>query len=135
MKRLLIATTALTLLVAPLSEAFAQNGNQGWNNDRHDNGRPNAMQMQHRDNDRHDNDRRNNYRNDNARNDNGHHRGWYKGGHIDRSDWNRGYRVNDYRRYHLQRPPRGYEWRRVDNNYVLAAAATGLIMGLVLANQ
>jgi Ni/Co efflux regulator RcnB len=57
------------------------------------------------------------------------------GGRIDRSDWNRGQRVSDYRRYHLQRPPRGYEWRRVDNNYVLAAAATGLIMGLVLANQ
>jgi Ni/Co efflux regulator RcnB len=125
MKRLLIATTALTLLVAPISEALAQ----GWDNNRHDNGRPGAM-MQHR-----DDDRRDNYRNDNNRHDNGKHRGWYKGGHIDRSDWNRGYRVNDYRRYHLQRPPRGYEWRRVDNNYVLAAAATGLIMGLVLANQ
>ena len=123
MKRLLIATTALTLLVAPLSEAFAKD----WN-DRHDDHRP-ASAMMHRDNDRHDN-----YR-DNDRHDNGKHRGWYKGGHIDRSDWNRGYRVNDYRRYHLQRPPRGYEWRRVDNNYVLAAAATGLIMGLVLANQ
>ena len=120
MKRLLIATTALTLLVAPIGEALAQ----GWDNNRHDNGRPGAM-MQHRDNDRRDN----------YRHDNGKHRGWYKGGHIDRSDWNRGYRVNDYRRYHLQRPPRGYEWRRVDNNYVLAAAATGLIMGLVLANQ
>jgi Ni/Co efflux regulator RcnB len=71
-----------------------------------------------------DNDRRDNYRNDNVRHDNGRHRGWYKGGRIDRSDWNRGYRINDYRRYHLQRPPRGYEWRRVDNNYVLAAAAT-----------
>ena len=125
MKRLLIATTALTLLVAPLSEAFAQ----GWDNNRHDNGRPGAV-MQHR-----DNDRRDNYRHDNNRHDNGKHRGWYKGGHIDRSDWNRGYRVNDYRRYHLQRPPRGYEWRRVDNNYVLAAAATGLIMGLVIASQ
>ena len=130
MKRLLIATTALSLLVAPLSEAFAQ----GWN-DRHDNGRSNAMAMQHRDNDRWDNDRRDNYRNDDFRHDNGRHRGWYKGGRIDRSDWNRGYRINDYRRYHLQRPPRGYEWRRVDNNYVLAAAATGLIMGLVIAGQ
>jgi Ni/Co efflux regulator RcnB len=131
MKRLLIATTALTLLVAPLSEAFAQNGNQGWNNnDRHDNGRSNAMAMQHRDNDRHDN-----YRQDNDRHDNGKHRGWYKGGRIERSDWNRGQRVSDYRRYHLQRPPRGYEWRRVDNNYVLAAAATGLIAALVLANR
>jgi len=105
MKRLLIATTALTLLVAPISEALAQ----GWNNDRHDNGRPGAMTTQHRDNDRRDNDRRDNYRNDNNRHDNGRHRGWYKGGHIDRSDWNRGYRINDYRRYRLQRPPRGYE--------------------------
>ena len=129
MKRLLIATTALTLLVAPLSEAFAQNGN--WNNDRHDNGRNATMTMQGHDNDRRDNDRFDN----NGRHDNGRHRGWYKGGHIDRSDWNRGQRVNDYRRYHLQRPPRGYEWRRVDNNYVLAAAATGLIMSLMLANQ
>ena len=128
MKRLLIATTALTLLVAPLSEAFAQNGN--WNNDRHDNGRSNAMAMQHQSNDRHDN-----YRQDNNRHDNGNHRGWYKGGRIDRNDWNRGQRVNDYRRYHLQRPPRGYEWRQVDNNYVLAAAATGLIAALVLANR
>jgi Ni/Co efflux regulator RcnB len=120
MKRLLIATTALTLLVAPLSEAFAQNGNRGWNDNRHDNNRPNAMMM-HRDNDRHDNGYR--------------HHDWHKGGRIDRNDWNRGQRVSDYRRYHLQRPPRGYEWRRVDNNYVLAAAATGLIMGLVLANH
>ena len=126
MKRLLIATTALTLLVAPISEAFAQS----WNNDRHDDGRNAAMTVRH-DNDRHDNDRFDN----NGRHDNGQHRGWYKGGRIERSDWNRGQRVNDYRRYHLQRPPRGYEWRRVDNNYVLAAAATGLIMGLVLANH
>jgi Ni/Co efflux regulator RcnB len=132
MKRLLIATTALTLLVAPLSEAFAQ----GWNNnDRHDNGRSGAMTNQYRDNDRRADDRNDNYHNDNDRHDNGKHRGWYKGGRIDRNDWNRGQRVNDYRRYRLQAPPRGYEWRRVDNNYVLAAAATGLIMALVLANH
>src|SRR5258706_11624750 len=124
MKRLLIATTALTLLAAPLSGAFAQG-----RNDRHDDHRPgNAMMMEH-----HDNDRRADYRDD--RHDNGRHRGWYKGGRIDRSDWNRGVHVSDWRRYHLQRPPRGYEWRRVDNNYVLAAAATGLILGLVRANQ
>ena len=109
MKRLLIATTALTLLVAPISEALAQN----WNNDHRDNGRPGAM-MQHRDNGNHN---------------------WRKGGRIERNDWNRGQRVSDYRRYHLQRPPRGYEWRQVHNNYVLAAAATGLILGLALANQ
>src|SRR5215213_8440282 len=105
MKRLLIATTALTLLVAPLSEAFAQ----GWDNNRHDNGRSNTMMTQHRDNDRRDSYRHDNDRYDNYRHDNGRHRGWYKGGHIDRGDWNRGYRINDYRRYRLQAPPRGYE--------------------------
>ena len=62
------------------------------------------------------------------------HSDWRKGGHIGHDDWNRGARV-DYRHYHLQKPPRGYEWRRVDNNYVLAAAATGLIASIILANQ
>ena len=76
MKRLLIATTALTMLIAPMSESFGQS----WNNNRHDDNRPAAaMSMQ-----RHDNDRRDDYRNDNRdgdyRNDNGRHRGWYKGG-------------------------------------------------------
>ena len=122
MKRLLIAATALTLLAAPLSEAFAQGWNDRHDNDRHDNGRANAM-MVDRDHDRL------------GRHDNGRHNGWYKGGHIERHDWDRGTRVNDWRRYHLSRPPRGYEWRRVDNNYVLAAAATGLIAGLVLAGH
>ena len=112
MKRLLIATTALTLLAAPLGGAFAQGRNDRWDN-RHDDHRPGAMMMH----------------------DNGRHNGWYKGGHIERRDWDRGERVNDWRRYNLSRPQRGYEWRRVDNNYVLAAAATGLIAGLILANH
>jgi Ni/Co efflux regulator RcnB len=119
MKRLLIVTTALSLLAAPLSGAFAQ----GWN-DRHDDRRSNnSMMMQRHDNDRYDN-----------RHDNNRHN-WRKGGRIERNDWNRGHRVNDWQRRHLQRPPRGYEWRQVDNNYVLAAAATGLIAALVAANS
>ena|SRR5882724_2987019 len=128
MKRLLIATTALTLLVAPLSSAFAQ-GRSGH----HDDDRGNAMQ-------RYDNDRRDDYRHDDDRrggyrHDNGRHRGWYKGGRIERDDWDRGVRVYEYRRYDLSPPPRGYEWRRVDDNYILAAAATGLIAGMVLAGH
>ena len=125
MKRLLIATTALSMLVAPMSEAFAQ-GRSGH----HDDNRGNAMMMERR-----DGDRRSEYRHDEYRHDNGRHRGWYKGGLIERDDWNRGIRIYEYRRYHLSAPPRGYEWRRVDDNYILAAAATGLIMGLVLANH
>mgnify|MGYP000594912780 CR=1 FL=1 len=56
---------------------------------------------------------------------------WRRGGYVSYNDWHRGYYV-DYRRYHLRQPPRGYEWRRVDNNYVLAAVATGLIASVVL---
>ena len=69
--------------------------------------------------------------------DRGYHRGWRdrsdwrRGGYVSYSDWHRGYAV-DYRRYHLRQPPRGYEWRRVDDNYVLAAVAGGLIASVVL---
>ncbi len=59
---------------------------------------------------------------------------WRKGGRIEQSDWGRGAHV-DYRAHHLRAPPRGYEWRQVDGNYVLAAAATGLIASVILANQ
>jgi Ni/Co efflux regulator RcnB len=48
-------------------------------------------------------------------------------------DWDRGERV-DYRHYHLQEPPRGYEWREVDGNYVMAAVATGVIASIVVAS-
>jgi Ni/Co efflux regulator RcnB len=58
---------------------------------------------------------------------------WRKGGKIERSDWNRGHKV-DYRQHKLRKPPRGYEWREVDGNYVLAAAATGLIASIILSN-
>jgi Ni/Co efflux regulator RcnB len=61
------------------------------------------------------------------------HHDWHNGGRIAQEDWKRGQRV-DYRSRHLKRPPRGYEWRQVDGNYVMAAAATGLIAGLVLAH-
>ena len=61
------------------------------------------------------------------------HPEWRNGGRIAQEDWKRGQHV-DYRSHHLKRPPRGYEWRQVDGNYVLAAAATGLIAGLALAH-
>jgi Ni/Co efflux regulator RcnB len=119
MKRLLTATAALLMLAAPMTEAMAQ----GWNNNRYE-----------RHDDRRD-DRRGGPGMTMRDHDNYGHRNWRKGGRIDRNDWNRGRRVSDYRRYHLQRPPRGYEWRRVDDRYILAAAATGLIAALVMANH
>ena len=62
------------------------------------------------------------------------HDDWKKGAHISKADWNRG-RPIDYRQYHLNPPPRGYEWREVDGNYVLAAVATGVIASAIVASS
>jgi Ni/Co efflux regulator RcnB len=76
---------------------------------------------------------------DDGHHDDGHdshyvrHDEWKKGGKINHDDWNRGQQV-DYHQYHLNAPPRGYEWRSVDGNYVLAAAATGVIASVVVAS-
>jgi len=59
------------------------------------------------------------------------HPEWRQGAHIAPSDWGRGRQV-DYRSHHLRAPPRGYEWREVDGNYVLAAAATGIIASVIM---
>ena len=61
------------------------------------------------------------------------HDEWKKGYHMKQEDWHRAQPV-DYRHYHLSAPPRGYEWRSVDGNYVLAAVATGVIASAVVAS-
>ncbi len=61
------------------------------------------------------------------------HEEWKKGAHISHDDWNRGDRI-DYRQYHLHAPPRGYEWREVDGNFVLAAVSTGVIASVIVAS-
>ena len=43
----------------------------------------------------------------------------------------RGYVLQDYGRYHLRRPPRGYYWCRSGDDFVLVAAATGLIFDVI----
>ncbi|MCB4771925.1 RcnB family protein [Ancylobacter sp. Lp-2] len=56
------------------------------------------------------------------------------------SQWSRGkqlppnYRhnvVRDYGRYRLAPPPRGYNWVRVNNEYLLISIASGLISSIV----
>lgn len=43
----------------------------------------------------------------------------------------RGYIVSDHDRYHLRRPPPGYAWYRVGDDYLLAAIASGLIFEII----
>jgi Ni/Co efflux regulator RcnB len=62
-----------------------------------------------------------------------HHDEWKKGAKMRDEDWGRGEHV-DYKEHHLRRPPHGYEWREVDGNYVLAAAATGVIASIIAAS-
>jgi Ni/Co efflux regulator RcnB len=61
-----------------------------------------------------------------------HHEEWKKGERMREEDWKRGEHI-EYREHHLRAPPRGYEWRMVDGNYVLAAVATGVIASVVAA--
>jgi Ni/Co efflux regulator RcnB len=63
-----------------------------------------------------------------------HHEEWKKGTKMRDEDWHRGEHV-DYRAHHLKSPPRGYEWRSVDGNYVLAAVATGVIASVIAASE
>lgn len=53
--------------------------------------------------------------------------------------WARGHRyygpnyvVSNYGYYRLRQPPRGYHWIRSDNNYLLVAIATGVILDIAL---
>ncbi len=61
------------------------------------------------------------------------HNDWKRGHRMDQNDWSRGQHI-DYRQHHLNAPRRGYEWREVDGNYVMAAVATGLIVSVIAAN-
>ncbi|WP_421931890.1 RcnB family protein [Phenylobacterium sp.] len=64
-----------------------------------------------------------------------HHRAhaWRRGERLPSQYRGANYYVSDYGRYGLRQPPRGYRWVRADNDYVLAALATGLIVQ-VLSN-
>jgi Ni/Co efflux regulator RcnB len=79
---------------------------------------------------RHD-DHRNDHRHD-RRDDHRHHR-WSKGQRLPAQYRGRGYYV-DYRSHHLRPPPRGYQWVRVDNDYMLVALTTGLIASIIANN-
>ena len=45
------------------------------------------------------------------------HQEWKEGQQIKHEDWDRGEKV-DYHHYHLNAPPRGYEWRMIDGHYI-----------------
>lgn len=56
-------------------------------------------------------------------------RNWQRGTYL--PPYYRGLVIYDYGRYGLHRPPRGYHWVRVNDDYILAAIATGLIREII----
>ena len=61
------------------------------------------------------------------------HKEWKKGHHIQRNDWDRGERV-DWHARRLSTPPKGYEWRLIDGNYV-CADANNVIFSVTVASR
>lgn len=126
-------------------------GNGGWDNGRRGNDRWDDDRRW--DNDRWDDNRRYNNNRWDDRRFNGYYLGnrWYYGpppvAYYDRYDYRPGYQVwrrgqrlpnyyqsyviYDYPRYRLRPPPRGYHWVRSNNDYILAAIATGLILEVI----
>lgn len=137
MKKLTIGATILALLASPV--AIAQPGGQRDH-------RGETAQRDHRsDGPNHGGQWRNGrWYHENGRYDNGRHRGWSRdrghgynwgrGQRMGYNDWRYAQRI-DYRHYNLRRPPRGYEWRRSDDRFLMVAIASGIIASVVLSNR
>lgn len=57
---------------------------------------------------------------------------WSRGDRLYRNYWGPNYYVDDWQSHHLRRPPRGYRWVHVDDDYLLVAITTGIILDLLL---
>jgi Ni/Co efflux regulator RcnB len=58
-------------------------------------------------------------------------RAWHRGDRLPAAYRDRAYYV-DYRAYRLAPPPRGYEYRRVGDDVVLTAIATGIVASVLI---
>jgi len=147
MKRLFAATAlALTLIGGVVTTAQADNRDRDRyersHDRRHDNRHGNRHDNRHDDRryDRRDWDRYYGFRHHDGRRyqygryvrpSGYHYRSWRYGDHLPRGYYSRRYIVNDYHVYHLRPPPRGYHYVRVDNDVVLAAIASGIVVSAI----
>ena len=118
MKRILTGATMAALLAS--TAAIADPGGKHGNRGNHGNS-PKAQG-------RHDNGRHNGWGNDRGQSHN-----WSRGERMGYNDWQTAQQV-DYRTYRLRQPPRGYEWRRNNDRFLLVAVATGLIASVIFSS-
>jgi len=128
MKRLIITTLAASLLAGSALSGTAMAAGQRYD----DRGR-----YDQRHDDRYDRHDRRDY--GHSRREAAHerrdYRRWERGQRLDARYRADRYYVSDWRRHGLRPPPRGYRWQRVDDRYILAAVATGLIASVIIANH
>ncbi len=111
MKRLFASTLALAMLTS--GAAFAAPPS-----DQHDSRPPQQQQHEQQQQDRHDTQAPRRHK---------------KGEHLAKGK--RGQRIDNYSHYGLNKPPKGHQWRKVDNDYVLIAIATGVIANVITADR
>jgi len=130
-----IAVIAATLALSSVGSAFAQDRHHGQDRDGRD-GRYEQRDSRH--DGRHDNghwDNQRDYRDGRHADRRPYpqpHAEWHRGDRVPGEYRGRNYVVNDYRAYHLNAPPRGYQWMGVGGDYVLAAIATGIIAQIIV---
>lgn len=107
MKKILLATIAFSIVATPA--AFAQSYKS----------HPKEYQRKFQDDKRH-------HRNVKKKR-------WSKGQHLDRDHRRHVVHQRDYRRYRLYHPPRGHQWVRVGDDYMLVAVTSGII-GAIIGN-
>ncbi|WP_233161417.1 MULTISPECIES: RcnB family protein [unclassified Achromobacter] len=59
---------------------------------------------------------------------------WAKGDRLPPDYRNRQYIVEDWHRYNLSAPPRGYQWMGIGPDFVLSAIGTGVVLQVVLGH-
>lgn len=109
MKRLILATVALSMLAAPAAmagERYGQrHGNPGWHEVTPKHGGWDAKKPQWK------------------KGKKAAH--WKKGQRL--SAWERRQAIKEYKRYGLRKPGHGQQWVRVNNDYLLVAMSSGMI--------
>ena len=60
---------------------------------------------------------------------------WSRGDRLPPDYRSNQYVVSDWKNNHLRKPPRGYHWVRANDQYVLAAVASGVIADIIMNGQ
>ncbi len=106
MKRFVLAAVALSMFAAPMAQAqhryeAPRQGHHYGHQQKWDNHRKKPEKRHH----------------------------WSKGKRV--PEWQRRQAVRDYHRHGLKRPSHGQRWVKVDNDFLLISAATGIIAAIV----